>query len=457
MAVLVRDSVKRTLFTMAFPMLAGTFAMNAYNFTDTWFVAQLGTLPLAAMGFAFPVLMLLTCVARGLGIGVTTLVSHAIGRNDHAGAARLVTHGMALTVAATAVMSVVGYLSIKPVFTWLGADAKILPLVGEYMRIWYVGSISMALPMLGNGILLSAGDSKAASRFMMLGAGLNVILDPIMIFGYLGCPAMGIRGAALATVIAQGVSTLWLLQLLSRKHRLLVFRNSAFRDYLTSIRKTIGIGIPSILSMILMPMSASVFTWILSGFGHEAVAAGGAAGRLEMFAFVIPMALGISLTPFISQNYGASRLDRIREAATVSTRFALLYGAVMTVVFFALAPWVASFFSKDPKVVATMVSYLRIISFGYGIMEAHRYCGFILTGLHRPVSATALNAIRVVGLLIPLSLVGARVFGVRGVFAGRLAADIVAGSIGLVWVSRAFGSVSPQTASGLETSGKSQL
>ena len=443
MAVLVRDSVKRTLFTMAFPMLAGTFAMNAYNFTDTWFVSQLGTVPLAAMGFTFPVIMLLTCVARGLGIGVTTLASHALGRNDHPGAARLVTHGMALAVIATAVMSVVGYASIKPIFTRLGADDKTLPLVSEYMRIWYVGSISMALPMLGNGILLSAGDSKAASRFMMLGAGLNVILDPIMIFGYLGFPAMGIRGAALATVISQGVSTVWLLHLLYRKHRLVELRRPVVREYLASFRKTIGIGVPSILSMILWPLSASAFTWILSGFGREAVAAGGAAGRLEMFAFVIPMALGISLTPFISQNYGASRLDRIREASTVSVRFALLYGAATTVLFFALAPWVASLFSKDPKVVDTMISYLRIISFGYGIMEAHRYCGFILTGLHRPVSATALNAIRVVGLLIPLSYFGARVFGVRGVFAGRLAADVLAGSIGLVWVFRAFDSVLP--------------
>jgi len=309
-----------------------------------------------------------------------------------------------------------------------------------------VGAISMALPMLGNGILLSAGDSKAASRFMMLGAGLNVILDPIMIFGYLGCPAMGIRGAALATVIAQGISTAWLLQLLYRKHRLLVFRNWGLRDCLASFRKTIGIGIPSILSMILMPISASVITRILSGFGHEAVAAGGVAGRLEMFAFVIPMALGISLTPFISQNYGAGRVDRIREAASISSRFALLYGAFITVVFFACAPWVASFFSKDPKVIATMIAYLRIISFGYGIMEVHRYCGFILTGLHRPVSATALNAIRVVGLLIPLSYLGARLFGLHGVFAGRLAADVLAGSIGLAWVFRTFDSVLPQPA-----------
>ena len=94
MSVLVQKSVKRTLFTMAFPMLAGTFAMNAYNLTDTWFVSWMGTLPLAAMGFTFPVVMLLTCVAGGLGVGVTTLMSHAVGRHDAADAARITTHGL---------------------------------------------------------------------------------------------------------------------------------------------------------------------------------------------------------------------------------------------------------------------------------------------------------------------------------------------------------------------------
>jgi len=435
MAVLVQRSVKRVLFHMAFPMLAGTIAINAYGLTDTWFVAQLGTLPLAAMGFTFPVVMLLTCLARGIGVGVTTLVSHAIGRHDAEAAARLVTHGVTLVLVVTAVMSVAGYLTIGPVFRRLGADAATLPLIGGYMRTWYAGALFMSLPMLGNGILLSAGDSKAASRFMMLGAGLNLVLDPVMIFGYLGFPAMGIRGAALATVIAQGVSTVWLLLLLHRKHRLLVFGRGALRGQLASLRAILGFGVPSILSMILMPVSAGVITWILSGFGNEAVAASGAAGRIEMFAFVIPMALGISLTPFISQNYGASRLDRIREARRVSTRFALLYGGLVAVVFFLCAPRLASVFSDDPKVVAILVAYIRIISFGYGMMEVHRYCGFILTGLHKPVSSTLLNAVRVLGFLIPLSFLGARLWGVRGVFFGRLVTDLAVGTIGLVWVT----------------------
>lgn len=436
MSVLVRRGVTRTLVSMAFPMLAGTFAMNAYNLTDTWFVSRLGTLPLAAMGFIFPVVMLLTCIAGGIGTGVTTLVSHAIGRHDHAGAARLTTHGVMLTFGVTVVMSAAGYLLIAPVFSQLGADARMLTLIGAYMRIWYVGAVTMTFQMFGNGILISMGDSKGASRFIITGTIINVILDPIMIFGYLGFPAMGISGAALATVISQAVSTLYLFYLLYRKHNLLSWSRAGLGG---SLRRITDFAVPSILSMILMPISATVITKILSGFGNEAVAATGAAGRIEMFAFMIPMALGISLTPFVSQNFGADCMDRVRKAQRVTTGFAIGYGLFIAMMFFLGARWLALIFTADPKVTSILVSYIRIICFGYGMMEVHRYCGFFLTGMHKPASATVLNAVRVLVLLIPLSYLGAYRWGIIGVFGGRLLTDIAAGSIGLVWVSRTMG------------------
>ena len=458
MSVLVQRSVRQTLVRMAVPMLAGTFAMNAYNLADAWFVSRLGTKPLAAVAFTFPVIALLTFVAGGIGTGITTLVSHAMGRHDDADASRLVTHGIALTVAFTTTASIVGYVSIDVVFGWLGADAQTLPLIRDFMRIWYMGALTMSLPMMGNGILISAGDSRNASRLMIFGAALNVVLNPLLIFGLGGLPPLGIRGSALATVISQTVSMCWLLYLLHHRQRLLAFRRGGLRGCLTSFRRIIRFAIPCVLSMVLMPISTSVLTWIISGFGAEAVAAAGAAARLEMFAFVVPMALGISLTPFVSQNFGAQRLDRIREAKTLSAAFALLYGGAVALLFFFAAPWLASCFSSDPKVIQVMVAYLRIIPFGYGMMEVHRYCGFMLTGLHNPSSAMTLNIIRILVLLIPLSWLGAHFLGLRGMFAGRLLTDLVVGTLGLVWVSLRLRSMAslgapPQSPSAVPASG----
>ncbi len=235
-------------------------------------------------------------------------------------------------------------------------------------------------------------------------------------------------------MIGQGASTVWLFQLLYKKHGLLVLKRWGLKAYGASFKNILRLGIPSILSMVLMPVSATAVTRILSHFGNAAVAGIGAAQRIEMFAFVIPMALGISLAPFVSQNLGATRYDRICESFTLSTRFAMLYGGGVAVTFFLGAPWLASIFSRDPDVTNVLVMYIRIVSFGYGMMEVHRYCGITLTGLHKPISSAVLNGIRVLVLLIPLSLLGAHVGGVGGVFTGRLITDLMAGCIGLIWI-----------------------
>jgi Na+-driven multidrug efflux pump len=280
---------------------------------------------------------------------------------------------------------------------------------------------------------------------MMLGTLLNLVLDPIFIFGYFGVPGMGIRGAAIATILAQAISVLWLWKLLTVKHELISLEKWNGAPFVQSVKNILRLGVPGVLSMILMPVSSAIITKIIGTYGHEAVAACGAAARIEMFAFVIPMALGISMMPFVSQNYGALRMDRIREGITLSTRFAMFYGCFIAVAFYVSAPLMSSFFTEDPVVSDILQSYIRIISFGYGMMEIHRYCGIIMTGLHLPMSSTLLNGFRVFVLLIPLSLLGSHFGGLKGVFFARLMTDLLGGFIGLIWVYRCYRAVAAKT------------
>lgn len=435
-SALVRGNVSRTLFGMAWPLLGGTLAMNAYGLTDAYFVGKLGTLPLAAMAFAIPVVMLLTFIASGLGSGATILMSHALGRGDKDTAARLVSDGIILTCTAAVVLALAGYLSMAWLFARLGADERTMPLIRAYMSVWYFGALFMAMPMMGNGLLISCGDSAAASGRMILGAAINAILNPILIHGYFGMHAFGIRGSALATVIAQAVSTAWLFWLLHHRHGLLKWGSTKLSGLATSLRGILKFAIPGMMSMMLMPVASSTITRILSHFGHEVVAASGVAGRIEMVAFIIPMALGISLTPFVSQNFGAGRMDRIREAFRISTTFALLYGAAMAVLYFIFAPMMASFFTDDPKVTQTLVAYMRITSITYGMTEVHRYCTFFLTGMHKPAHSLMLDAVRVIILLAPLAYLFSTFMGVNGVFWGRVTTDMTAGTVGMLWVIR---------------------
>lgn len=433
---LVRDRVLITVMRMAVPMLAGTFAMNAYNLTDTWFVSRLGTNALAAMSFTFPVVMLLGFVTRGLGTGAMTVVAHVLGQGKHRAAARITTHAAFLSSIIALCLTVGGIATMKPLFLRLGASGDVLFLTQKYMSIWYLGLVIQVVHMMFADIIISTGNTKAVSLLMMAGTAINFILDPVMIFGLLGWPRMGISGSALATVISQTFVLAGAFYFVHKKHRLIAFASHSYRRILSSWRRILRIGIPSTLSSVLTPISSAVIIKIVSGFGYAAVAACGVASRIEMFSFMIPMTVGMSLVPFVAQNYGAKRFDRIKAVRKGSMIFALSFGFIIAAVFLLIARPLAGLFSSDPKVVEVLVKYIRITCLGYGFLEVHRYAGFCMTGIHRPVSTALLNTTRVIVLMIPLAYFGSRLLGIYGVFWGRLLTDICSGSIGIIWIGR---------------------
>jgi MATE family, multidrug efflux pump len=222
--------------------------------------------------------------------------------------------------------------------------------------------------------------------------------------------------------------------LLSRRFGLLSFVRRPSASIPASWGRILRIGVPSILSSVLNPLSSGVVTRLVAGFGTAAVAAFGAAGRIEMFAFMIPMTVGMSLLPFMAQNYGAGRMDRVRTAYRGATGFAFGFGLVIAAAFTVAAPVLAGLFSKDPAVVDVLVRYLRITCFGYGMLEVHRYATFTMTGIHKPLVSTALNTLRLIVLLVPLSYLGSVAAGLTGMFGARLATDVLAGGTGIVVV-----------------------
>jgi putative MATE family efflux protein len=440
MSKLVTQSVLKTIVKMAVPMLAGTFAINMYNLTNAWFVASLGTEPLAAISFTFPVVMLLMFVTRGLGSGAMTLVAHAIGGKDRGRAAVITTHTLILSVLFTVVISVLGIFTITPVFSLLGASGETLNLTADYMRIWYLGAVIMTLLMVVSDIIISTGNTKAVSLLMVGSTVLNVFFDMGLIFGMFGMPKMGIVGAALATIISQAVALVCAFYIIVKKLGLLDAGSLKLRPLFHSWAEILKFSIPGALGMILVPMSAAVITRLVADYGDAAVAAMGVAGRIEMFAFMIPMTVGMSLIPFVAQNYGAGRLDRIRQARKGAMIFALLYGVFIGLLFIIFAERMAGLFSTDRSVIDILCSYIYITCMGYGMLEVHRYAGFTMTGAHEPIQASALNIIRIAVLLVPLSLAGSVLFGLEGIFWGRFATDILAGLVGIHWSGRMLAS-----------------
>lgn len=314
--------------------------------------------------------------------------------------------------------------------------------------------------MPGNHLLIAAGKPMISSVMTILGMCANVVLDPLMIFGGEGCrqmvsrlgwgwlsrlsnplwdllgfvPGMGIRGAALATIISQAMSALLLLGLLHRL-KLFSFRPIPRGELLRIWRKITGYAIPAILGMMLFPITNYITTRVTASFGDAMVAATAAAGRLEMVTFVVPMAFGIPLMSVVAQNYGAKLYSRVKYVFKFASAIAFGILAVAAVVLFFFTHRIAPLFTPAIQVQELIVTYMKIIPWGFGLLELSRYAGFALTGTGHPRLDATLKALRMVALLIPLSLLAWWLKWQNGVFYARLAADVIGGVICWGWAA----------------------
>jgi len=426
------------LTRLAVPMLGGTFAMTAFHLADTYFVSQLGTTHLAAMSFTFPVVMVVASIAMGLGMGAASAVSRAIGEGDSGRVRRLATHSLALSFLVVGILCVVGLLTMDPLFRALGATEDTLPLIREYMTVWYATLAVVILPMMGNNLIRAAGNTVFPSAIMILAALLNAVLDPILIFGLWGFPRLELLGAAAATAVSRALTLVASAAVLHFRFRMLDVSRPDLSDVWASWKTVLHVGAPTALTNLLRPLSAGLITRLVASFGEAAVAAFGTGARIERFAFLVPMALGVSQVPFIGQNWGAGRRDRVVLGRKYSNGFALLWGVACLGACVAFARPIAGCFSRDPDVVYPLMLYLLILPVGYGMQEVHRYSCFAFNAIGEPMNSIWLNFLRVVVLLIPGAYIGARLGGIVGLFWGMAVAEIIAGAAGLFWSNRRF-------------------
>jgi len=426
-ARLIEGPVGKTLINLTIPMIFGMVGMIIFNLTDTYFVGKLGADQLAALSFTFPVIFIINSIALGLGIGASVVISRAIGEGDQNKVRRLTTDSLLLAISIVIVFVLAGLATIKPLFTILGASAEIIILIKQYMVIWYIGMPFVVVPMVGNNAIRATGDTKTPSAIMMIAATMNLIMDPLLIFGIGPFPALGIEGAALATVITRFTTFSVAIYVLGFREKMLSFKFLSFQKVLASWRAVLFIGAPIAASRMIIPLAAGIITRILSGFGNNVVAGFGVASRIEFFALAAVNSLSAVFGPFIGQNLGAKKSERIHLSIKLSTRFALIWGIFLFVILGITAPLIANIFSKDIKVIKTIVTFLRIVPFAYGLNGIFLLSSTALNVLRKPYHSAGLVAVQMFLFYIPLAYLGSRFFGVQGVFLATATAYILGG------------------------------
>ncbi len=434
-AVMTTGRVGPTLARLTLPLTGGILGTIGYSVAETWFVARLGPQALSAVSFTFPVTMVVISLAIGLGAGTSAVVARSLGANEpDAGA--LVVDALLLTAAFGLVAALLGELSMVPLFRALGAPDALMPLISGYLRIWFPAAALFMVSIVGLSAARAAGDARFQGIAMAGAAGVNLLLVGPAIFGLGGVPGLGLRGAAVANLLAWSAllaATVWRL----RGHGLLSQGLPSAGRFAASSRRVLHIGLPAAATNTVIPVSAAVVTAILAAYGAEAVAGFGVAGRIESLAMVPPFALSAVMNPFVGQNAGAGRLDRVREAMRATFLFCLLFGAALAVLLWFAGPSIGTAFSGDAQVAQTVAAYLAIVPLSYGAAGVIAVVNSAFNGLNRPGAAVLVSVARMGAVNIPVAWLGGRMFGASGVFLGVCVANLVVGAAAAWWVWRA--------------------
>ena len=432
---LTKDEIKPTLTAMTLPMLVGMLTLMTFNLVDTFFVSMLGTQQLAAISFTFPVTFTLVSLAIGLSIGTSAVIAKALGadKSDEARTDGQIALGLSALLAGA--LAIAGFRFTDPLFKALGAQGEVLAFIHQYMDIWYLGAVLLVLPMVGNAVLRAAGDTKTPSTIMACSGLVNAVLDPILIFGFGPVPALGMQGAAIATLVSWIFGSALILYLLI-KRQLIATHWVGPAHALAISKKILRIGLPAAGANMLTPLAMGVLTAVMAAYGAAAVAAFGVGARLESIACLVVLALSMTLPPFVSQNFGAGLLGRVQDAYRLCARFVLVWQFIVYLLLALLAVPIAHLFSDEAEVVTIISHFIWIVPLAYGLQGITILTNSSFNALHQPGSALILSIIRLFVFYVPLAWLGGQLFGVTGLFFGCVLANVMTASLAWTWFNK---------------------
>nr|WP_276925522.1 MATE family efflux transporter [Faecalibaculum rodentium] len=418
--------VNRLLVSMSVPMMVSMLVQALYNVVDSIFVASLSEDALTAVSLAFPWQNLMIAVGVGTGVGVNAWLSRCLGEKDQRSANATAENGIFLAMASYLVFAVTGMLISRPFFTLQTSSAVIAEEGFQYMWIVSVFGIGLFLQTMNEKILASTGRTNLTMVSQLAGAAINIVLDPIMIFGLFGFPALGVAGAAIATVTGQIIGGLLGVWFNSRLNREIQIRFRGFRPDRGIIGHIYSVGLPSIILQSIGSIMTFSMNQILISFSTTAAAVLGVYFKLQSFVFMPIFGLNNGMVPIVAYNYGAAKPVRIMKTLKLAIAYALSIMGVGLLLFQLLPGVFLDLFQASDNMKSIGIPALRIISLcfvpaGFGII-----CGSFFQAMGHGMIAMWVSIVRQLGALIPLAWLLSRTGQLNLVWLAFPLAEIVA-------------------------------
>src|SRR5882762_3184546 len=362
---LTQGSVTRHLLHMSAFLAVSMLVQTLYLLADLYWVGHLGKEAIAAVGVAGNLTMIVLALTQMLGVGTTTLISHAAGQKDQTRAELVFNQSFVMSILVALALGVFGFLLMDVYSNSLSADPITATLAKKYL-LWFIPALLLQFPLVALGSALRAtGIIKPTVGLQVLSVLLNIILAPLLIFGVGPFPKLGVTGAALASFIAILIADVLMVIYFEKKYHYLRFRFAQMRPQLKIWSKMLHIGVPAGTEFVLLFVYIVIVYGIIRGFGPAAQAGFGVGARVMQALFLPVVALSFAVAPVVGQNFGGRRADRVRHSIKSGLGIASLMMVVLTLIAYLAPTTLVRIFSRDPRVIAFGGEYLRIVSLNF--------------------------------------------------------------------------------------------
>ncbi len=423
---------------LAIPAGTGFFFTTMFNVVDVWYGGRLSTTALAAMSLCFPVFFIILAIGSGVSSAATTMIGNAIGREKPEESQTYLLQSLSFTLLHALLLTATGLYFAPYIFRVMGATGVYLEHALSYMNVIFAGSIFFLLNYVMNAILNAHGNTIAYRNFLIIGFLLNVILDPWFMYGGLGLPPLGLPGIALATVAIQCMGNFYLFSQLSKSGAMTFFRINDLRPRWPYYSELFKQGFPSAMNMMTVSLGIFIITWYVGRFGEQAVAAYGIGTRIEQIALLPVMGLNISTLALAAQNYGAGRIERIRETLQVSLKWGVAIALAGTLVALIFSRELISIFTTDSIVTEIGTRFMSIEAFTFPAYVLLYICISAMQGIKMPVFGLIIGLYRqIAGPFLVFHLLAVVLgLGLTGVWWGILGVTWSAAIVVVIYVSR---------------------
>ena len=433
---LTEGSILKSLITLSVPIIFANLLQTAYQLTDTFWVGRLGTDAVVAVSISFPIIFLIISLGGGLAMAGTILVAQYKGREDKKAVDHITSQTMLMVVLISIVLATIGYI-LSPFFIGLmGAEIAVFSSAVLYMKISFIGTIFMFTYMVFQSLMRGVGDVKTPVYIVLGTVLLNLILDPLFIFGYGFIPAFGVAGAAIASIGTQGLSAIiGIALLLEGKHKIQLHLSDLRPDWIL-IKKMFKIGFPASIEQSTRALGMTVMTFLVASFGTLTIAAYGIGSRILSFVLIPAMGLSMATSTLVGQNIGAGKIERAEKVTKLSALMGFILLTVVGIIMFLFAKQVSAIFIPgEIETIQSSALFIKIMALTFGFIGIQMSLNGLFRGSGNTMISMVLSIVSLWVLRFPLAYILSQHTALAeiGLWIAFPASNVLAAIIAIVW------------------------